>query len=1376
MTFRTGKTRPAGADSTNGARQARARRGLSCLAAGLALAFLGGCDNLFSGEDLKAKIKDEVTVTNAEEVTVTVRPDPAMPGATGTAVSVTKQKVGVPFPISVSVNEDYTFIGWTSAGDGSPSYEKVGSVSTTATIGTSGSNIIIQANFATKPKVLSTDPRSDQDQVVLNKSLTIFFSEDIDPSSLAKSLFTITSIGIGMSGMPASIIDKYDDPFAVGTNGIRLPIKSSALLGQTNQIDVTLSSALPFLSGRSMKASKSWSFYTGTSSDTTAPNFDSVNSKIQPALGPDGETNASPIIIDVIAGDTEGTVQLMRIRETPIDPPGPAVEYSYDNVYQRNLSYPLATAGEGSKKIEVWVADNNGNWTPSPWTKTIIFDRSLPVVSGFSLDSGAAYSADTSVTASASVSDANDDIQARFSNDGTTYGAWTAFNGLTTLTIPVNDGLKTVYAQFRDAAGNLAADTYQDSIELDGTLPLVSLARTPAGASIAGGTVVSFVATIVEAGGFTSTPTLAVAGVESGLVMSTLSSSSPWIYACDWTVPSNTIYDGVHAVIVSATDRAGNVNSVTSGANSIAIDNTPPGDVSGATATANAGGTVTLAWTNPGDVDFRRVRVSWTGPAPGTTTETHTCADDATTFTTDVLADGSYSFAIKTEDDLGNIQASGVTKSATADATPPSDAIGVTATANAGGTVTLAWTNPGDADFRRVRVSWTGPAPGTTTGSDICADDATTYTTGILADGSYSFAIKTEDDLGNIQASGVTKSATTDATPPGNVSGATATVNAGGTVTLVWTNPGDADFRRVRVSWTGPAPGTTTGSDICADDATTYTTGALADGSYSFAIKTEDDLGNIQASGVTKSATTDATPPGDVSGATATANAGGTVTLAWTNPGDADFRRVRVSWTGPAPGTTTGSDICADDATTYTTGILADGSYSFAIKTEDDLGNIRASGVTKSATADATPPSIGATFQINGGSDYSNNTSVAVSFTPTDATTGNVEYAIGDVSLEANIPAAPGTGWTSIAQGSARRVSHAITSAFSTADDTAFIYLYLRDSLGNTSATAIRGSVKYSSTPSISVVSASANGTKPRITFTNGSTAIVSVKYWAGDQAKTVALVAGQPIYSQDLAVAADGSVSAETLTSLAEDGAFSFLVADNAGHESQAYGFVYGTDYSTPTARSLIQTPIGDRPEGIGRSGSTSMNVSSSRLGMVVPAPIDWDSMLYSQGTLSTSSVADIATVTEQRTDLVVQVGYPLGKPKAGIAESTHSTSISPESIIRLSLELASAAKAPESRVWEPSEVPSTENRGSASPRLVGSETLIHQADYALSAPSGGGDAVPSPPPPQPAAPNDGVPPLPPSVPKLALAPAPTSLVAKRRGGVRFKRSAGEK
>ncbi|HRY71606.1 MAG TPA: hypothetical protein P5165_00145, partial [Spirochaetia bacterium] len=474
--------------------------------------------------------------------------------------------------------------------------------------------------------------------------------------------------------------------------------------------------------------------------------------------------------------------------------------------------------------------------------------------------------------------------------------------------------------------------------------------------------------------------------------------------------------------------------------------------------------------------------------------------------------------------------------------------------------------------------------------------------------------------------------------------------------------------------------------------------------------------------------------------------------------------------------TTTGSDICADDATTYTTGILADGSYSFAIKTEDDLGNIRASGVTKSATADATPPSIGATFQINGGSDYSNNTSVAVSFTPTDATTGNVEYAIGDVSLEANIPAAPGTGWTSIAQGSARRVSHAITSAFSTADDTAFIYLYLRDSLGNTSATAIRGSVKYSSTPSISVVSASANGTKPRITFTNGSTAIVSVKYWAGDQAKTVALVAGQPIYSQDLAVAADGSVSAETLTSLAEDGAFSFLVADNAGHESQAYGFVYGTDYSTPTARSLIQTPIGDRPEGIGRSGSTSMNVSSSRLGMVVPAPIDWDSMLYSQGTLSTSSVADIATVTEQRTDLVVQVGYPLGKPKAGIAESTHSTSISPESIIRLSLELASAAKAPESRVWEPSEVPSTENRGSASPRLVGSETLIHQADYALSAPSGGGDAVPSPPPPQPAAPNDGVPPLPPSVPKLALAPAPTSLVAKRRGGVRFKRSAGEK
>ncbi|MBL8968661.1 MAG: hypothetical protein JNG85_16775, partial [Spirochaetaceae bacterium] len=167
---------------------------MASLAASL---LFSSCANLFSGEDIKAKIKEEVTVANAQEVTVTVRPDPAMPGASGTAVSVTRQKTGVAFPISVSVNEDYAFTGWNSVGDGAVSFASAGSASTTATLGASGSNVIIQASFAARPRVLSTDPRSDQDPVVRNKSITVFFSEDIVPASLTKSLFTVTSIGVG---------------------------------------------------------------------------------------------------------------------------------------------------------------------------------------------------------------------------------------------------------------------------------------------------------------------------------------------------------------------------------------------------------------------------------------------------------------------------------------------------------------------------------------------------------------------------------------------------------------------------------------------------------------------------------------------------------------------------------------------------------------------------------------------------------------------------------------------------------------------------------------------------------------------------------------------------------------------------------------------------------------------------------------------------------------------------------------------------------------------------------------------------------------------------------------------------------------------------
>ncbi|MBL8968639.1 MAG: hypothetical protein JNG85_16665, partial [Spirochaetaceae bacterium] len=572
-----------------------------------------------------------------------------------------------------------------------------------------------------------------------------------------------------------------------------------------------------------------------------------------------------------------------------------------------------------------------------------------------------------------------------------------------------------------------------------------------------------------------------------------------------------------------------------------------------AAATPSAGATVTLTWTNPGDADFRRVRISWTGP----TTGSYTCADDAATYTTGSLSIGTYTFAIKSEDDAGNIQTTGVSRTATTDSTPPVDVSGAAATANAGGTVTLAWTNPTDADFRRVRISWTGTA----TGSYTCADDATSYTTGALADGAYTFAIKSEDDAGNIQTTGVTRTATADSTPPGDVGGAAATANAGGTVTLAWTNPTTSDFRRVRISWTGTA----TGSYTCADDATTYTTGVLADGAYTFAIKSEDDLGNIQPTGVTRTATADSTPPGSVTSFTAVPDSGNKVDLAWVNPGDGDFRRVRISWSGQE----SGSLIAADGATTATTGNLSAGSYTFEAKTEDATGNVQGTGESA----------------------------------------GPIARAIAGTSY---------------------------------------------------------GPAKVFARLTIVIPSASRS--------------------------------------------------------------------AENDGHFLDLAVAELRQDRQIPTSGSA--------------AGTVKPPVASSRR--------------VATGTMHSSG------------------------PKAISEQVVYSSTVSPYeppstdrlgsgSFAEEAVEVGAAPRG-EDLIRELSEAISSEAFQSASPRRLHSETLIHQAGFAPSSSSGAPTASPPPSAPQPAAPDGGLPPLPSSAPRYALAPAPTGLEAKRRLGARFARLAAEK
>jgi hypothetical protein len=96
---------------------------------------------------------------------------------------------------------------------------------------------------------------------------------------------------------------------------------------------------------------------------------------------------------------------------------------------------------------------------------------SFTILSGTGAVTG--YTASTTATISLAPSDACTPIQARLSNDGSSYSQWFIYdssNPAVTWTLTIGDGTKSVWAQFKDGVGNTST-AGPNTIILDQTLP-----------------------------------------------------------------------------------------------------------------------------------------------------------------------------------------------------------------------------------------------------------------------------------------------------------------------------------------------------------------------------------------------------------------------------------------------------------------------------------------------------------------------------------------------------------------------------------------------------------------------------------------------------------------------------------------------------------------------------------------------------------------------------------------------------------------------------------------------------------------------------------------------------------------------------------------
>ena len=364
----------------------------------------------------------------------------------------------------------------------------------------------------------------------------------------------------------------------------------------------------------------------------------------------------------------------------------------------------------------------------------------------------------------------------------------------------------------------------------------------------------------------------------------------------------------------------------------------PPSQVSvtNVTGVARTAGNAEITWTDPIGADFSHVLITW-NPEGGIETQPLRIESGVQAAAITGLTDGTeYTFSVVAINTAG-ASAAAVTAVLTANASVnPVTGLSAVAADNSG--ATLSWTNPTDSDLSHILITWT---PETSASQPVRIDDTGVGTLDVLrltVGSPTTFTVQTVDTAGNTASETATVTATADMAAPADVTNLTATLLANASVELTWDDPTDSDFSSVQISWSGTADQTSPVS-VNAEIETTTLTGLTAGTSYTFTVSTLDETGN-QTTGETIRATPDAS----VSVVTrffARSDDAGRIFATWSEPDDADFSHVNITW-DPAGGDQT-QPVRVDGGEAFgqvlLTGLAASTEYTLTATSVDTPGN-----------------------------------------------------------------------------------------------------------------------------------------------------------------------------------------------------------------------------------------------------------------------------------------------------------------------------------------------------------------------------------------------------------------------------------------------------
>lgn len=215
------------------------------------------------------------------------------------------------------------------------------------------------------------------------------------------------------------------------------------------------------------------------------------------------------------------------------------------------------------------------------------------------IDAGNTSTNSTAVTLTLTCNDNVGCTQMQFSNDNAAWSPLEAnATGKSWTLAPGADGVRTVFARFRDAAGNLST-AVSDTITLDTAPPAAPVIGSPANNTLTNNTARPAISGTAEPN---ATVTVKDGAASLGLVTAT---------GGNWSLPSGgaTLSEGVHSFTAIATDQAGNAGPAST-AITYTVDTTAPAITTPGNITVAATGAAGIAKTNAAIAAFLNAAVT----------------------------------------------------------------------------------------------------------------------------------------------------------------------------------------------------------------------------------------------------------------------------------------------------------------------------------------------------------------------------------------------------------------------------------------------------------------------------------------------------------------------------------------------------------------------------------------------------------------------------------------------------------------------------------------------------------------------------------------------------------------------------------------------